>query len=256
MLFQKQTIKNTLSKWGKESDLSNELKFILEICMTWLCQQGYDYSNLIKDFIHQHLHHAHNNDHIQPWIKYNMEAIINVFFEEKRFDVNTHSLLDAWLKTEITINDEGLIHSWHPYKMNYQVAIYLEKKPYNDITMMQLEHFLAQIGSPPLCYNIIHTPFSSFLDGNQIPYQTCPFGKKDIYYFDSETPIMLSNVIKHIPCIVFGGKDLNLSLDFNFKCYPSYHMIVDALQTLTQTMLTNNIPKQADYEPNDECSIQ
>ena len=254
VLFRKQTIEHTITQWEKDFNLSCELKFILKICLNWLYQEGYHNHHLINDFITQHLQPSDDKDHIRPWIKNNMEAIINVFYEQKRFDLCTYSLLNEWVKTKSIIDEKGLIYSWHPYKRNYQVAIYLEKEPFNEINFQQLNHFLSQIGYKPLCYNIIHTPFSSFINCNQLPHHTCPYGKNEIHYYDPVKPIQLIKEIAHIPCVIFGGNNLNLSSDCNFMPYPSYKAIEHAIKELSTSHLMNT--RKIDLEPDDNCLIQ
>lgn len=254
MLFRKPNIENTIAQWEKDFNLSHELKFILKICMNWLYQQGYNHHDLIKDVILQHLHPLDDKDHVRPWINNNIEAIINVFYDQKRFDVNTYHLLDAMLITKSIIDDKGVRHRWHPYKVNYQVAIYLEKAPFNEISLQQLNHFTTQIGYKPICYNVIHTSLSSIIDYSHLPHQTCPYGKHHIDYSDPINPIMLIDEIAHVPCIVFGGHKLNLSSDCHFKVYPSYRDIEDAIREMSASLMATS--KEIEYELDETCLIQ
>ena len=254
MLFRKQTIENTIVQWEKDFALSHELKFILKLCVNWLYQQGYNHHDLINDVILQHIHPLDDKDHVRPWIKNNIEVIINFFYDQKKFNLNTHLLLDTLLITESILDDKGVIHQWHPYKINYQVAIYLEKAPFNEITLEQLDHFIAQIGYKPLCYNIINTPFSSSVDCSYLPYHTCPFGKHQIYSYDPIKPINLIKEIAHVPCIVFGGHNLKLNTDSNFKVYPSYRNIEDAIREMSASLLTTS--EETEHELDKSCRIQ
>ena len=89
MLFRKQTIENTIVQWEKDFALSHELKFILKLCVNWLYQQGYNHHDFINDVILQHIHPLDDKDHVRPWIKNNIEGIINFFYDQKKFNLNT-----------------------------------------------------------------------------------------------------------------------------------------------------------------------
>ena len=158
------------------------------------------------------------------------------------------------LITESILDDKGVIHRWHPYKINYQVAIYLEKTHFNEITLEQLDYFTRQIGYKPLCYNIIYTPFSSPVDCGHLPYHTCPYGKHQIYYYDPINPINLIKEIAHVPCVIFGGHNLNLSSDCNFKHYPSYRDIEHAIKEMSSSLFMD--PRKNEFESDDNCLIQ
>lgn len=225
-------IEQTFYSWERANfALNDDIKIIFQLTLKWIFEQGRHKHIPFYDFIYMYLPNYEATVAIIPWVRFNLEALINHLHKNKLLTHSTHTFQSEWSNKQHIRSLFGKDYVLSPIRVNYQIAIYINKQSVlNHIVVEQINHFLSTMKHPPLGFIILRDECSALFNIDKHININTDHQALTTLSIDALSSIRLTGQFKHIPCVVFGSHKLNFSQEHsNVKCYPSYQDVCAVL---------------------------